>query len=44
MFEVCETISGGFGEVFGGELEDNYPEKVIEKRQTFLNLHEESMF
>ena len=24
--EVCETISKGLGEVFGGKLEENYPE------------------
>ena len=26
FLEVCETISGGSWEVFGGQIEENYPE------------------
>ena len=27
FLEVCETISGGIWEVFGGKTEENYPEQ-----------------
>ena len=27
FLEVCETISGGIWEVFGGQIPDNYPEQ-----------------
>ena len=27
FLEVCETISGGLWEVFGGKIDENYPEK-----------------
>ena len=26
ILEVCETISGGIWEVFGGKIKGNYPE------------------
>ena len=28
FLEVCETISGGFREVFGGNFKDNYPKNL----------------
>ena len=28
FLEVCETISGGSGEVFRGKMNENYPEKI----------------
>ena len=31
FLEVCETISRGIWEVFGGIIEDNYPEQKNEK-------------
>ena len=31
FLEVCETISGGIWEVFGGKIKENYPEKFRKK-------------
>ena len=31
FLEVCETISGGIREVFGGKMKENYPEKNRKK-------------
>ena len=28
FLEVCETISGGIWEAFGGNVKDNYPEQI----------------
>ena len=28
FLEVCETISGGIWEVFGGKIKENYPEQI----------------
>ena len=36
FLEVCETISGGIWEVFGGEIKDNYPEQIGKKRKILL--------
>ena len=34
--EVCETISGGSGEVFRGKVKENYPDKNKKKNRKFL--------
>ena len=31
FLEVCETISGGSGEVFRGKIKENYPEQMKNK-------------
>ena len=28
VLEVFESISGGFGEVLGGQIKDNYPQQI----------------
>ena len=35
---MCETISGGIWEVFGGKIKENYPEKIrkINETSTFF--------
>ena len=35
FLEVCETISGGIWEVFGGKMKENYPEKKIGKKSEY---------
>ena len=36
FLEVCETISGGSGEVFRGKIKENYPEKNKEQIRKIL--------
>ena len=31
FLEVCETISGGIWEDFGGKMKENYPEQIQRK-------------
>ena len=31
LLEVRETISGGFGDVFGGKIEESYPEQISQE-------------
>ena len=33
FLEVCETISGGSGEVFRGQMKENYPEQIEKKSE-----------
>ena len=37
FLEVCETISRGYGEVFRGEIEENYPENNQKNQQILLD-------
>ena len=34
--EVCETISGGIGEVLRGKIKENYPEQIKNKSEKIL--------
>ena len=36
FLEVCETISGGIWEVFGGEIKEKYPEQILKEIRKIL--------
>ena len=37
FLEVCETISGVSGEVFRGNIKDNYPEQIRKHNKILLD-------
>ena len=42
--EVCETISGGSGEVFRGKMNENYPDKNNDKNKKHPIRHYKILF